>query len=132
MKKKIPNILTISRILLVPFFLYYLIQDERHYKVIALGIFIFSSITDFFDGYLARKLSAESKFGKIFDPLADKILVIAALSAFVYLDNQIPLWMIVAIASRDLLITLIRFLGNKRRGCPSKHPLLQKQRRLFK
>ncbi len=130
MKKKIPNILTVLRILLVPFFLYCLIQDEGYYKLVAFGIFIFSSITDFFDGYLARKLSAESEFGKMLDPLADKVLVIAALSAFVYLDNQIPVWMVVAIASRDLLITLIRMLAQKE-GIPIKTSSFAKAKTAF-
>ncbi len=114
MKKKIPNILTIGRIVLVPFFLFCLVQDAGIYKLIALGVFFISSITDFLDGYFARKFSAESELGRTLDPLADKILIISTLSAFIYLDKQIPLWMILAIVARDILITLIRILGEKR------------------
>ena len=130
MKKQIPNILTFLRIFLIPFFIYCLVQNEGHYKLVALGVFILASITDFFDGYFARKFSAESEFGKILDPLADKLLVVASLSAFVYLDNQIPLWMVIAIVARDLLITLIRSRAQKK-GVPIKISRLAKAKTAF-
>ena len=115
MLKQIPNLLTVLRLVLIPFFLFFLVQDDLNDRLIAFAIFSFSSFTDFLDGYLARKLSAESEFGRILDPLADKALVISALSAFIYLDNQIPLWMIFTIVARDILITLIRVLGKTKK-----------------
>ena len=75
--KHIPNILTMLRILLIPFFIYYFINESF---MVAFIIFIVASVTDFFDGYLARKFQVISNFGKIMDPLADKLLVLSALA----------------------------------------------------
>ena len=70
--KNLPNILTISRIILAPVFFILFINN---YKYLALACFFFASVTDFLDGFLARKFNIVSKFGKLYDPLADKILV---------------------------------------------------------
>ena len=115
MIKYIPNALTIFRFILVPIYIFLIIPDNIHLRIIGLFIFIFTSITDFLDGYLARKLKVESEFGKILDPLADKFLVISTICAFIYLDRQIPLWMVLVIISRDILITLMRYFGSKKR-----------------
>ena len=92
MKERIlnfPNILTILRILLVPFFIYFLLQEQLFYKIIAFTLFSLASITDFIDGYLARKWKQETEFGKFLDPFADKILVVGAFLALILLDEQI-------------------------------------------
>lgn len=107
----IPNLLTFLRILLIPLFLYYLVQPESGYRWIALLFFALASITDFFDGYLARKLGQDSKLGRFLDPLADKLLVVAAILAFVFLDHQVPLWTVLVIIGRDILITSMRILA---------------------
>ena len=70
--KNLPNILTISRIILAPVFFILFINNYKH---LALACFFFASVTDFLDGFLARKFNIVSKFGKLYDPLADKILV---------------------------------------------------------
>ncbi len=80
--KWIPNLLTSSRILLVPVFIYCLFSDFSHSKLLALIVFITASITDILDGKIARKHNIVSKFGIYFDPLADKFLI---LSAFLHL-----------------------------------------------
>jgi phosphatidylglycerophosphate synthase len=70
--RNIPNILTISRIILAPIFFILFINN---YKYLALGCFFFASVTDFLDGFLARKFNVVSKFGELYDPLADKFLI---------------------------------------------------------
>lgn len=107
----LPNILTILRVVLVPFFIYFLFIDEFQFKVYAMLIFLFASLTDFVDGYLARKWKQETEFGKFLDPLADKILVTSAFLTFLLLDEQIEIWMVLAIIFRDMLITSLRWLA---------------------
>ena len=80
-KKYIPNILTSIRIFLVPFFLFYLLSENY---TIALVIFIIASITDWADGYFARKFKTVTNFGIFFDPLADKLLVLSTFYSFLY------------------------------------------------
>lgn len=107
----IPNILTVARLSIIPFFLYFIFEDNPKSRLIALILFIIAAISDSLDGYLARKLSQDSKVGRFLDPLADKMLVIATLLAFYMLDNQISLWMVIAIIARDMVITLMRYLA---------------------
>ena len=107
----IPNILTVLRVVMIPFFIYFLLKNEPYARWLALLLFMTASITDFFDGYLARKLNQDTKFGRFLDPFADKALVVSTIVAFVYLDKLIPLWMILIIIGRDILITAMRFLA---------------------
>lgn len=107
----IPNILTVIRVLVVPFFLFCLFQEGVTYKIIAFLIFVLASVTDFIDGYLARKWNQETEFGKFLDPLADKILVVSAFVAFIILHAQIEVWMVLLIILRDMLITSLRYLA---------------------
>ena len=109
--KWIPNLLTTSRILLVPVFLYFLFSDFSHGKLLALIFFVIAAITDAYDGKIARKHNIVTKFGIFFDPLADKFLVLSAFYAFMFisdLDTTIKLWMIILISFRDILVTLLR------------------------
>ena len=126
----LPNMLTIFRFILVPIFIFFIIPENIQFRSTALFIFIIASITDFLDGYLARKLKAETKVGKVLDPLADKFLVISTICAFIYLDKQIPLWMVLVIISRDILITLMRYLGSKK-GVEVKTSRLAKTKTAF-
>lgn len=112
-----PNILTLIRIVLAIPFIYFLEQSvtlstkyELIYRWIALSLFSLASITDFFDGYLARKHNLITDFGKLMDPLADKILVISALVVFVEID-YIPAWMSIVVITREFLISGIRTLA---------------------
>jgi cardiolipin synthase (CMP-forming) len=107
----IPNLISLSRIFLLPFFLYLLFQPERTLKFAALVVFGIAALTDFFDGWSARKLKQESELGKFLDPFADKVLVITTLIAFLMLDRLIPLWMIIVIVARDILVTVLRYAG---------------------
>ena len=109
--KWIPNLLTSSRILFVPVFLYCLFSDFSHGKLLALIFFVTAAITDAYDGRIARKHNIVTKFGIFFDPLADKFLVLSAFYAFMFfpvLSTTVKLWMIILISFRDILVTLLR------------------------
>ncbi|MEG2295444.1 MAG: CDP-diacylglycerol--glycerol-3-phosphate 3-phosphatidyltransferase [Oscillospiraceae bacterium] len=107
----VPNQLTLVRILLIPFFIMILLMPSIpfHY-LIALIIFILASFTDFLDGYLARKHSLITDFGKLMDPLADKLLVTAALICFVEL-GLVSSVAVIIIISREFLVTSIRLIA---------------------
>lgn len=107
----LPNIVSLLRIVLIPVFLYLIFIPTKEHRLYALLVFIIASITDFLDGWIARRLKQESEMGKFLDPLADKFLVVAALIAFLILDPLVPLWMVIVIVGRDVLITLMRYLA---------------------
>ncbi|HKB87627.1 MAG TPA: CDP-diacylglycerol--glycerol-3-phosphate 3-phosphatidyltransferase [Ignavibacteriaceae bacterium] len=103
----LPNQLTILRIILTPVFLFFFLSGNPTFKLISLGIFIIAALTDWYDGWLARKFNYITNWGKFWDPLADKILTSTAFIGFVIL-NVIPLWMVLIIILRDLVITTLR------------------------
>lgn len=103
----IANKITISRIFMVPLFMVLLLSDIPYGRPLALAVFVIASATDWLDGYLARKYHLISKFGQFMDPLADKILVMAALIGFVELGD-LPSWVVVLILARELLISIFR------------------------
>lgn len=103
----IPNILSIFRLVIAPIFFIFLISQNRELLIYAYILYVIGAITDYLDGYLARKLHATSKFGNFLDPLADKFLTSFAFIAFVILEI-IPLWMVLIVTFRDLFTTLIR------------------------
>ncbi len=104
----IPNKLSILRIVLTPIFMAFLFLDWAYSAQGALLVFIIASVTDWYDGYIARRYGFVSKWGKFLDPLADKILISSALFSFWYL-GYIKLWMVLVIFSRDLIITGLRW-----------------------
>lgn len=119
-KINIPNVLSLSRVILIPLFIFFLSKKTIPGWFGALAVFGIASFTDLLDGWSARKLGLESEFGKFFDPLADKVLVISALIAILILDPYLQifdLWMIFVIAGRDVLITVMRYMAI-RRGRP--------------
>ena len=103
----LPNQLTILRIILTPIFLFLFLLDDPLMKQISLAVFIVAALTDWYDGWLARKFNYITEWGKFWDPLADKILTSAAFLGFVFL-NIIDLWMVIIIIFRDILITSLR------------------------
>jgi len=116
-KFTIPNMISFLRIILIPFIIYFLTMKSVEYLIYALALFMLASFTDFVDGWLARKLKQESEFGKFIDPIADKFLVIASLFAIITIDPEfeiIDYWMIIIIAGRDILITVMRILAIKK------------------
>jgi CDP-diacylglycerol--glycerol-3-phosphate 3-phosphatidyltransferase len=107
MKKHIPNFLTILRILLAPLFIYLVFGKNQILG--ATIVFILASITDFFDGLLARRFNVITNFGKLMDPLADKILVVSALFALsVKPIDFISLAVFIIIVSREIAVTVLR------------------------
>ena len=108
--KNLPNKLSIFRVSCVPFFvLFMLIDSIPAHNYIAAAIFIIASITDFLDGYIARKEHLISNFGKFMDPLADKLLVCAAMICLS--GDKNPAWIVVIIISSDLFISGFRVLA---------------------
>ena len=110
----VPNILTLSRLIAVPIFVVLLIDPSPLMVKWALGLFIFAAFTDYLDGWIARKFNAVTDAGKLLDPLADKILVMAALVMLVGLRSEVnaapwaPAWMVVVILSREIWVTGLR------------------------
>ena len=121
MLKKIPNILTIGRIIIVPFFVIAFFLPGFYGDIIALILFIVASFTDFLDGMLARMMEQESKLGELLDPIADKIIVAAALILLV-MNGTIKNYEVIAaiiILTREILVSGLReFLAKGRIKLP--------------
>lgn len=109
----LPNKLTIIRVCLIPFFAAALLYDHGNQytmRVIANALFIIASLTDLFDGKIARKYNMVTNFGKFMDPLADKLLVCAALVCLLAL-GQLSAWIVIVIISRDFIISGFRLVA---------------------
>ncbi len=114
----LPNKITITRILLVPIMMiipYINIETTILYglpisNIIILITFLVASLTDFLDGYIARKKNIVTNFGKFLDPIADKLLVLAALVMLVEM-NMLPAWIPIVIAAREFMVSAIRMLA---------------------
>ncbi len=103
----LPNLLTVLRILLVPVVVVALLDQTENGDLLAAIVFAFASITDWVDGWLARTRGAITTFGKLMDPIADKLLVVAALVALVSLD-RLAAWVAMVIIARELAVTMSR------------------------
>lgn len=107
-----PNKITVFRIILIPVFvLFFLFRITPHADEIALLIFAVASASDFLDGYLARKNNLVTDFGKLMDPIADKLLVCIALICFVKLRESFPAWCAIVIITREFVISGVRQLA---------------------
>ena len=106
----LPNKLTVSRLILTAFFLMALLFDFPYHYTVALVLFVAASLTDLFDGIIARRRNLITAFGKLMDPLADKVLICSAFIAFIELD-WMPAWMVILIVARELAITGLRLLA---------------------
>jgi len=106
----LPNKLTIFRVVLIPIFMFFLLNNGFQNTNIALGIFLIASFTDFLDGYIARSQNLVTKFGKFMDPLADKLLICSALICLQSL-NRISPWFVMIIIAREFAITGFRILA---------------------
>lgn len=103
----LPNVLTVLRIMLVPVLVVALLGNTPAGDVLAAVVFALASLTDFVDGYLARARDSITTFGKLMDPLADKLLIIAALLSLVSL-GRLPAWVAMVIITRELAVTVLR------------------------
>jgi CDP-diacylglycerol---glycerol-3-phosphate 3-phosphatidyltransferase len=110
----LPNLLTVARIMLVPVLVVALLGNTPSGDVLAAVVFALASLTDFVDGYLARARDSITTFGKLMDPLADKLLIVAALIALVSL-NRLAAWIAMVIITRELAVTVLR-LGATQAG----------------
>jgi CDP-diacylglycerol--glycerol-3-phosphate 3-phosphatidyltransferase len=107
----LPNQLTIIRIILSPIFLFFFLSDVILMKQISVAIYIVAALSDWYDGWLARKFNYITSWGKFWDPLADKILTSVAFIGFAIVD-LIPWWMVIVIVGRDVIITLLRVFAD--------------------
>lgn len=109
----LPNKLTIFRVILIPFFVFFLMAPyfKGYGNYIALVIFIIASLTDLFDGKIARKYNLITDFGKFMDPLADKLLVCSALICFIEL-GLLPAWVVLIIIAREFIISGFRLVAS--------------------
>ena len=108
----LPNKLTVVRMVLVPFFVAALLLSKTNdsLKWVALALFVIASLTDFADGYIARKYNLITNFGKFMDPLADKILTISGMICLIEL-GRIPSWIVVSIVAREFIISGFRLVA---------------------
>jgi len=106
----VPNVLTVFRILLVPVLLAALLQEGWAGDALAAAIFALASFTDALDGWIARRQKNTTTFGKLMDPLADKLLVTAALVSLVQLD-RLSAWVAMVIIAREFAVTGLRQLA---------------------
>lgn len=106
----LPNQLTMLRVILIPVFMYYLLQQTVSGDMIALVVFVIASITDFLDGYIARSRNLVTNFGKFIDPLADKLLVTAAFLCFIQL-GKVSAWVVFVILAREFIVSIFRAIA---------------------
>jgi CDP-diacylglycerol---glycerol-3-phosphate 3-phosphatidyltransferase len=106
----LPNKLTILRIVLAFVFILFLFIHGLGAKIAAFAVFLLASITDLLDGYLAKKYGQITDFGRLMDPVADKILILSAFLAFVEM-GLVPAWMVVIIIFREVAVTGLRMLA---------------------
>lgn len=109
----LPNKLTLFRVVLIPFFVFFLLAPffEGYGNYIAVAIFIVASLTDFLDGKIARKYNLVTNFGKFMDPLADKLLVCSAMICLIS-TGQLPAWIVIIIISREFIISGFRLIAS--------------------
>lgn len=109
----LPNKLTTLRVIMIPFFVVFMLTyfAGGASKWIALALFIIASLTDLLDGHIARKYNLVTNFGKFMDPLADKLLVCAALICLVEM-GRIPSWIVIVIISREFIISGFRLIAS--------------------
>jgi len=111
----LPNALSLLRIALIPFLVYFLTDTGRFFSALAALIFFIACLTDFLDGYLARLHGQTTTLGKFLDPLADKLLVASALIMLLAATDRfprVPAWMVVVIIGRELAVTGLRGIAS--------------------
>jgi CDP-diacylglycerol---glycerol-3-phosphate 3-phosphatidyltransferase len=109
--RQVPNVLTMFRIALVPILVYAIAEDPQG-SALAVSLFVVAAVTDVADGQIARRQSVVSTFGKLFDPVADKLLVGGALIALM-LNDQVAEWIVVVILGREAAVTALRWQAKR-------------------
>jgi CDP-diacylglycerol--glycerol-3-phosphate 3-phosphatidyltransferase len=124
-RSTLPNLITVTRILLAPVIFYLVFVPSFNARLFAFVLFLVAAFSDLWDGHLARKYGWITDFGKLFDPIADKLLLVATLVPFYLLTRpaqamtmtvlrSFPLWVLLVILGRELLITVIRSVAARR------------------
>ena len=114
-----PNALTLLRVLLIPPIVILTLADTKAASWIAFFAFGFAAMTDGLDGYVARRMQLVSSTGQLLDPIADKMLVTAAMVALVSVD-RFPAWAAIVIVAREVAVSVLRFVASRRgRGFPA-------------
>jgi CDP-diacylglycerol--glycerol-3-phosphate 3-phosphatidyltransferase len=108
----LPNLLTLLRILLVPVLVVALTEEIEYGSTIAAGVFVLAALTDGLDGYIARSRASITTFGKVMDPVADKLLIAAALLALVSLD-RLAAWVAMVIIAREFAVSGLRIAAGQ-------------------
>lgn len=107
-----PNLLSLFRIAIIPLLVYLLTFSDPKTALVTAFLFLIASATDFFDGYLARRHRAVSNLGKILDPVADKLIIVAALIMLAAMDRagepSVPAWLVVIVVARETAVTVLR------------------------
>ena len=111
----VPNVLTVIRILLVPVLVVALLAKTDNGDLLAAIVFALASVTDAVDGYLARSRNSVTTFGKLMDPIADKLLIVGALVALVSL-NRLDAWVAMVIIAREFAVTVLRAAAGAQQG----------------
>jgi len=124
------NILTITRLVLSFVFVGFLFCNGLIYHSIALAVFVFAAFTDFLDGFFARIKNEQTFFGKVMDPIADKVLTFFAFGSFAYL-KLIPWWIFIILFARDIMVTIIRIVFFKGNGKVIESSFKGKQKTFF-
>ena len=107
------NKITLIRVGMIPFFIYFAYQGTQTCDIVALCIFLLASMTDALDGYIARHYDQVTDFGKFMDPLADKVLVMAALLCFVEM-GRLSAWALLIVIVREFAVTALRLIAAER------------------
>lgn len=107
----LPNIISVLRILAAPLLILLLLSPDKKNSLTAAIVFAAASLTDWLDGYLARRLGVETTFGRFLDPLADKLLIVTCLIMLISVGG-VPAWMVAIIAGREIAVTGLRSLAS--------------------
>ena len=108
----IPNVISIFRIILVPVFIVVYFLEEHDTKLYAVLIYAIAAFSDFLDGFLARRLEASSKLGKVLDPLGDKLMTISVMVC-ITIDGIIPVWAVLIAGTKEILMAIGGFVIHK-------------------
>ena len=112
--ERVPNILSTLRIVLTPVFVVLYLQPGFLWSLLGMVVFVIAAITDYLDGYFARRYKVSTSLGKFLDPLADKILTLAGFLCIPFIDpHQFPWWIIAVIVLRDGIVTLLRLVADR-------------------
>ncbi len=108
----LPNLLSLFRIAIIPFLVYILTYTDPLASALAALLFLVAAATDYFDGYLARRNKTVSNLGKVLDPLADKLMIVATLIMLAAMDRPdnaiVPAWLVVVVVARETAVTILR------------------------